>query len=87
MIGVRLEDLHLSAININIRNMERRLRTNRNVDWTEMTDKERKWWQEHLRNKQKELKHFAKKYWRKEEYERYLERQAEMIREEQLLNS
>ena len=87
MIGVRLEDLHLSALNINIRNIERRLRTNKNVNWTEMTDKERKFWQERLRNKQKELKHFSKKYWRKEEYERYLERQAEMIREEQLLNS
>jgi len=87
MIGVRLEDLHLTALNRSIRNIELRLRTNKNNNWTDMTDKERKFRKEQLRSKEKMFKYFTKKYWRREEYEHYLERQAEMQREEQLLNA
>jgi hypothetical protein len=82
-----MADLYLTALNRWIRVIEKRLRTNKNADWTDMTDKQRQFWKEQLRCKEKMFKHFTKKYWRKEEYEHYLEKQAEMQREEQILNS
>lgn len=84
---VEMADLYLTALNKHIRLIEKRLRTNMNNNWTEMTDKERKFWQEQLRAKEKMFKYFTKKFWRTAEYEEYLEKKAEWQREEQLLST
>lgn len=87
MIPVRLEDLHLTALNMSIRNIEIRLRTNKNMTWETMKDSERRWRQEQLNIKRKQFRRACKKYGRREEYEAYLEREAERYREEEILSA
>lgn len=85
MLEVKLEDLHIAALNRSIQNIEIRLRKNKNMDWTEMSDDQRKRWKEQLRQKQKKFRRLLKKTNRLEEYEAYLEREAERHREDQIL--
>ena len=81
MLDIRLQDLHLTAMNMWIRNTEHRLRTNKNANGTEMTDEERRWWQQKLREKYKTFRRACKKYGRADEYEHFLEMKAERERE------
>ena len=85
MLDITMEDLYLTALNRSIRNIELRLRTNKSMDWTELTDSQRKWWKEQLRNKQKMFRRVCKKYGKINEYNAYIEKEALREMEERRL--
>jgi len=82
---VEIADLYLTALNRSIRNIELRLRTNKSMDGTELTDSQRKWWKEQLRNKQKMFRRVCKKYGKINEYNAYIEKEALREMEERRL--
>lgn len=88
MWELKAVDIQLIAKWMQITNLERELRENRERwTWKELSEWARKMKQQLLKSFQKQYKRMIKKNNKFDEYGYYLEKQAEMHREDQILSN